>query len=128
MSDGISDTFADRDGWDCPNCNVYVTSHPLKCMCGYDASRLAKIIIGEGAVSTDDVKDPDHYAKIFPGVEAYSIIKTILNTHFQHLTPYEAFQIGNVFKYKLRCGYKDDGEGGMKDVKKAMRCREMADE
>ena len=128
MSDGISDTFADRDGWDCPNCNVYVTSHPHKCMCGYDATRLAKIIIGEGAVSTDDVKDPDHYAKSYPGAEVFEIIKTVLTTHFSHLDEYDTYQMGNVLKYRLRAGFKDDGEDGAKDLRKALRCREMMSE
>jgi hypothetical protein len=78
--------------------------------------------------STDDVKDPDHYAKSYPGAEVFEIIKTVLTTHFSHLDEYDTYQMGNVLKYRLRAGFKDDGEDGAKDLRKALRCREMMSE
>lgn len=78
-------------------------------------------------MKTDDIRDPQHYAGKYP-FEVFQAIELLLNTFGGDLPPYQAYQLGNELKYRLRAGWKDDGEGGVKDLRKAIRCNEMRDE
>jgi hypothetical protein len=62
----------------------------------------------------DDVNQPSHY-QIADGIEAIDIIEAVME-HFEFLTPMEGYLLGNVLKYRLRAGDKDDLQ---KDIDKS---------
>jgi len=59
------------------------------------------------------VKNPDstHYA-VFPGVEAIDVIKTMLSPE-----EYQGFLKGNILKYQLRLGKKDNVDKELVKIK-----------
>ncbi len=70
------------------------------------------------ACEHDAVNNVKHY-EVFAGVEAKDVIEVVLNSHIcEHLSPFEAYCLGNVLKYRLRAGNKDALE---QDIAKAER-------
>ncbi len=72
----------------------------------------------------DPVHKPSHYCRF--GVEAKDIVRFVLNhPNNAHLTPYQAFFLGNALKYRLRAGFKD-GTDPMQDIDKSLECSDLA--
>ena len=74
---------------------------------------------------SDMVKEPEHYKLC--GFETKDMIKLILNDMEATLTPYQAFCLGSILKYRLRCFKKPigDKDKAIQDLEKAMQFEEM---
>ena len=71
----------------------------------------------------EEVKSPKHY-DVFMGIEAKEILKETLNGLGKDMTPYEAYCFGNILKYRLRAGNKDNLK---QDIAKANQYKEMGE-
>lgn len=69
-----------------------------------------------GEVKADVVNSPSHYA-LFDGVEAIEIIASSLTK-----SEFRGYCLGNLLKYRLRCGKKDNVE---QELKKADKYKEL---
>lgn len=74
--------------------------------------------IKPGAILSNPVNHPDHYAKVYP-FETKDLVRLALNLHGEELSPYEAYCLGNELKYRLRCGFKDPSKI-QEDIEKAL--------
>ncbi|ADV88584.1 DUF3310 domain-containing protein [Vibrio vulnificus] len=74
------------------------------------------------APASDPVHHPKHY-EVIQGVEAKDIIQPALDSLADKLTPWQAYCLGNILKYRLRAGSKDKLE---QDINKALKYKEMA--
>ncbi|EIL2907588.1 DUF3310 domain-containing protein [Vibrio alginolyticus] len=77
---------------------------------------------GSASTESDPVHSPSHY-QVIQGVEAKDIIQPALDSLAGKLTPWQAYCLGNVLKYRLRAGDKDDLQ---QDINKARKYKEMA--
>lgn len=75
--------------------------------------------------NNDMVKEPQHYKLC--GFDTKNMIKLILNDMGAKLTPYQAFCLGSILKYRLRAGrkYKDKT---MEDIDKSFEFEKMFEE
>ena len=71
-------------------------------------------------LAQDVVNRPSHY-EVIEGVEAKDIIKAALDSI--DLTSWEAYCLGNILKYRLRAGEKDELE---QDIAKAKKYKEFS--
>lgn len=74
------------------------------------------------APASDPVHHPKHY-EVIQGVEAKDIIQPALDSLADKLTPWQAYCLGNILKYRLRAGAKDKLE---QDINKALKYKEMS--
>lgn len=68
----------------------------------------------------NDIKSPVHY-QVVDGIEAIDLIREVV-LHLGISDPYAGYLLGNVLKYRLRAGKKDDA---LKDLAKAGEYEEM---
>ena len=61
------------------------------------------------------VVNPGHYKNL--PMEVKDIIQVVLDAMPKDLTPYQSYCIGNILKYRLRAGHKDDT---LVDINKAL--------
>ena len=66
--------------------------------------------------SKEMVESPSHY-DLFPGVEAIQVIASSLTAE-----EYRGYCLGNLLKYRLRCGKKDNVE---QELAKADKYKEL---
>lgn len=69
----------------------------------------------------DTIEQPEHY-KHYP-LEVIKMIEILLN-NMPDLKPYEAYCLGNEFKYRFRAGFKGDAA---EDIGKAMKYKTFRD-
>jgi hypothetical protein len=67
----------------------------------------------------DNVKHPEHYTS-FP-LEVIDMIYLLLSKS-PDLTPFEAYCLGNEYKYRFRAGLKSDAQ---EDIEKAMEYKKI---
>lgn len=70
----------------------------------------------------NQVESPKHY-EVIEGVEAKDIIKASLDA--LDITPWQAYCLGNILKYRLRAGEKDEL---VQEIGKANKYKEFANE
>jgi len=74
-------------------------------------------------MQNDAVNNPSHY-EVLKDIDAVTIIKATLDGLKDRLTPYDAYCLGNILKYRLRAGNKDNLE---QDIGKANKYKELAE-
>lgn len=74
--------------------------------------------------NSDMVNNPNHY-DVFGNITAIDIIKVVLDSELTaDLTPYQVFCLGNVLKYRLRLGGKDDIK---QELHKALKYKQLGE-
>jgi len=72
----------------------------------------------------DKVNSPKHYS-FYKNIEAIDIIKAFLESESaKDLSKFDAYCVGNILKYRLRAGGKDEVE---QEIAKANKYREIGE-